>query len=34
MGKDVELIFEFVEDIPVPKSGKRRFTISEIPHNF
>jgi phenylacetate-CoA ligase len=30
MGEDCEVLFEFVDDIPVAESGKRRFTISDV----
>ena len=30
LGEDVVVTVEFVEDIPVPASGKREYTISKV----
>lgn len=30
LGSDVSVTFEFVKDIPIPNSGKREFTISNV----
>jgi phenylacetate-CoA ligase len=34
IGEDIQINVEFVKEIPLLKSGKRRFVISKIPLNF
>jgi len=34
IGEDMELEIRIVEDIPLTRSGKRRFVIRNIPHEF
>ena len=34
VGEEMDIKVEFVESIPLSKSGKRRFTISKIPVKF
>jgi phenylacetate-CoA ligase len=34
MGEEIYIRFEFVDNIPLPRSGKYRYTISEVPVDF
>lgn len=34
LGSEIDISFEFVEDIPLTKSGKFRFVISKVPIKF